>query len=206
MKRLFTLVLLTTFLSAGRYDTVKITEEISDILVYHKGKATRIHRIQDVNHRLTGSYAKLLHPCPGMCIQPVKIDSAIETVGEIEVIDFIKNRVNKKRGVIIDARSYEAYTEQAIPSAVNIPIEVIKDETAMKEIVLALGMKQSPSGKWNGRRAMDLVVYCDGPLCSKSTQLINALVKLGYPAQKISYYRGGFQMWKILGFTTVISK
>jgi hypothetical protein len=33
--------------------------------------------------------------------------------------------------------------------------------------------------------------------------MINILLEHGYPADKIFYYRGGFQMWKILGFTTV---
>ncbi len=28
-------------------------------------------------------------------------------------------------------------------------------------------------------------------------------MELGYPPEKLLYYRGGFQMWKILGFTTV---
>ena len=28
----------------------------------------------------------------------------------------------------------------------------------------------------------------------------------GFPAEKVAYYRGGMQMWKILGLTVVVPK
>ena len=206
MKLLLTLTLLATLLTAGKYDTVKITEDISHIMTYHKGKATRVHRIQDVKHQLTGSYAKISHPCPDMCIQPIKMSPEIETIGEVELIEFMQDRVNSHKGAIIDTRPKDDYETETIPSSISIPFNVSEDDEAMDSIFGALGMKKESDGKWNSSKAQELVIYCNGLWCSKSSQFINSMVKRGYPAEKIKYYRGGFQMWKILGFTTVKSK
>ena len=45
--------------SAGQFDKVKITPDISYIYVYHKGKAVKVHRTQDTKNKLTGEYAKI---------------------------------------------------------------------------------------------------------------------------------------------------
>ncbi|MGD8572392.1 MAG: rhodanese-like domain-containing protein, partial [Gammaproteobacteria bacterium] len=43
-----------------------------------------------------------------------------------------------------------------------------------------------------------------GMWCGQSPRAIKGLLKLGYPAEKISYYRGGMQSWQMLGLTVVI--
>ena len=50
--------MMTILASAGKYDKVKITPEMAYIYVYHKGKAVKVHRIQDTKHKLTGEYAR----------------------------------------------------------------------------------------------------------------------------------------------------
>jgi len=30
------------------------------------------------------------------------------------------------------------------------------------------------------------------------------LIKLGYPEEKMKYYRGGMQAWQLLGLTTIV--
>ena len=201
MKIIIAVSILVAGLYAGQYDKVKIAPDISYIYVYHKGKAVKVHRIQDTKNKLTGEYAKIYRP--GQYIQPVKINDRIKTIGEIEVIDFMQKKVNKKRGLIIDVRSRQSYADEAIPSAVNIPLSVIDSQEAAEKIFHALGMKKKSDGSWDSSHAMDLIVYCHGLWCRKSVDFINRLVLFGYPAKKIQYYRGGFQMWKILGFTTV---
>jgi hypothetical protein len=42
--------------------------------------------------------------------------------------------------------------------------------------------------------------------CGQSPTSINALLKFGYPADKIKYYRDGIQGWAILGLTLVSGK
>ena len=49
LKQLLLAVMITTAgMHAEQYDTVKITPDISYIIVYHKGKAVKVHRIQDI--------------------------------------------------------------------------------------------------------------------------------------------------------------
>ena len=190
-----------TSLTAETYDKVKITPDISYLYVYHKGKAVKTHRIQNTKHKLTGDYALTYRP--GTYIQPIDLKNGVKTIGEVEVLDFMKDKVNKKKGLIIDVRDRTKYANESLPSAVDIPVKIGKNEGALKKIFNSLGMQETEGGKWNDDRAMELVVYCDGPWSNESTSMINILLKHGYPANKIFYYRGGFQMWKILGFTTV---
>jgi len=206
MKLFITMVILITSIFGSKYDKVKITEKISHILVFHKGKSINIHRIQNVKNHLTGAYAKISQPCPGRCIQPIDMKNGVDTVGEVEVISFIENKVNEHRGALIDARPQFMYNKETIPSAINIPFSLGENKKAMSSILEALGMEKLPKGKWNDSKALELMVYCNGPWCAKSSKLIGSLLKSGYPVKKIHYYRGGFQMWKSLGFTTVKTK
>ena len=47
------------------------------------------------------------------------------------------------------------------------------------------------------------VMFCNGMWCGQSPNNIANLLKFGYPAHKIKWYRGGMQDWEILGLTTV---
>ena len=204
MKKGFLIALLISTVSigyAGSYDKVKITPDVSYLYVYHRGKAVKVHRIQDTQHVLTGEYAKTYRP--KQYIQPVKLMDGIQTVGEVEVIQFMKKKVNSKEGMIIDVRDRKRYKKESIPSAVNIPVAIRNKPQAMEKIFKSLGMKKKADGSWKTDDAMDLIVYCDGLWCKKSSEMIHAFIAQGYPKEKIFYYRGGFQMWKILGFTTV---
>jgi rhodanese-related sulfurtransferase len=190
-----------SLLYAGQYDKVKITPDISSVYIYHKGKAVKVHRIQDTKHKLTGEYAKTYRP--GTFIQPIDLKNGVETIGEVEVLKFMKEKVNRQKGMLIDVRDKAHYKKESIPSAVNIPAKIRDNDIAMHKIFNSLGMKQHEDGTWDASRALELVIYCDGMWCKKSADMIKSLLERGYPTDKISYYRGGFQMWKILGFTTV---
>jgi len=197
------LLLLTSavLLSAGKYDKVKITPEISYIYVYHKGKAVKIHRIQDTKNKLTGEYAKTYRP--GKDIQPIDLKNGVETIGEVELLHFLKEKVNKKNGLLVDLRSKEYYKKESIPGAVNIPYKVIGDHAKMEKILKVLGAKRLADGTLDTTNARTVAFYCHGLWCGKTADFIKTFIDLGYPPEKILYYRGGFQMWKILGFTTV---
>ena len=58
-------------------------------------------------------------------------------------------------------------------------------------------------GKSNYTNAKTLVMFCNGIWCGQSPNNILNLLKFGYPAHKIKWYRGGMQDWEILGLTTV---
>ena len=51
--------------------------------------------------------------------------------------------------------------------------------------------------------AKTLVLFCNGMWCGQSPASIKSLLKYGYPASKIKWYRDGMQAWEILGFNTV---
>ena len=46
----------------------------------------------------------------------------------------------------------------------------------------------------------DLVLFCNGPWCGQSPTAIREMIAAGYPAERISYYRGGMLDWRLLGF------
>ncbi len=186
---------------AGQFDKVKITPEMSYIYVYHKGKAVKVHRIQNVKNKLTGEYASTYRP--NQDIQPIKMHEDIQTIGEVELLHFMKNKVNKKKGLLVDLRPKKAYKSESIPSAVNIPSKTKKNKAKVEKILKVLGAKRLADGSLDTKKVMDIAFYCNGLWCAKSSEFIKTFLDLGYPAEKMLYYRGGFQMWKILGFTTV---
>lgn len=191
-------------LSAGQFDKVKITPEISYIYVYHKGKAVKVHRIQDTKHKLTGEYAKQYRP--GKDIQPIKMHDDIQTIGEVELLHFMKEKGNNKKGILVDLRPKSVYKKESIPSAVNIPAKIKNNKVKLEKVLSIIGAKRGSDGSLDTSKAMDVAFYCDGLWCDESSEMIKVFMDLGYPAEKLLYYRGGFQMWKILGFTTVVNK
>jgi len=201
MRILIVLLIVTIAMSAGQYDKVKITPDMAYIYVYHKGKAVKVHRIQDTKHKITGEYAKIYRP--GKDIQPIKMHKDIKTVGEVELLKFMTNKVNKKQGLLVDLRPKVAYKKESIPSAVNIPARVKDNPVKIEKILKVLGAKRNADGRLDTSKVHEVAFYCDGLWSDKSSDFIKTFLDLGYPADKILYYRGGMQMWKILGFTTV---
>ncbi len=204
MKALLIILLITLGANAKSYNKVKITPDMSYIYVYHKGKAVKVHRIQNTKNKLTGEYAKQYRP--RKYIQPIKINDSIKTIGEVELLHFMKEKTNSREGVLIDLRSKKAYAQESIPSAINIPAKIKDNKAKLEKIFKVLGVKKDKNGSLNTKNAKEVAFYCNGLWCAKSSEFIKKFIDGGYPAEKILYYRGGFQMWKILGFTTVTNK
>ena len=184
---------------------VKITPELDHVDVMHAGKPVRIQRIQDTGHKIIDDFAKTSRPCPEFCIHPMRVAPGVETLGELELLDFMTHEVKTGQGMVIDARLAEFHRIETIPTSVNIPFTVIKvDNPHIDRILLALGARKSSPGEWNFERAMTLALWCNGPWCDQSSRAIKALLKLGYPPARLKYYRGGMQTWKLLGLTTVV--
>ncbi len=187
---------------------VKITRDIPWLTITHMGQKIRVARIQDTTHRLTDDYTKTSRPCPPFCIHPTKVAPDIETIAEMELVHFLRDKVSTGKGVVIDARLKSWYELETIPSAVNIPFPVMEnaDRKIAEKIFRALGMEVEKDGRWNFAKAKELAVFCNGVWCDQSHRLITGLRRFGYPAEKILYYRDGFQGWKLLGLTTVVQK
>jgi len=187
---------------------VRITEDTPYININDSGVNVKIKRIQDTANRLTDDFAKTSRICPPHCIPAINIEDGIKTIGELELIDFIKNKVYKKKGILVDARLKEFYELETIPGAINIPFTVtqVKSKKVTDSLFRALGATVKADGSYNFKNAKELVVFCSGLWCSASVKVAKGLADKGYPKNKIFWYRGGLQAWKLLGLTTVVHK
>jgi rhodanese-related sulfurtransferase len=195
--------------------------------VIHEGRSIKIQRIQDPGYELKGYFAKTARKCPPFCIQPITVDPAVKTIGEIELFHFMENNLREGTGVLIDARTPSWYKKGTIPGSVNYPFTLFtQDENAeqLNAIIRDFGAKprQQPgllektmqelglsdnrymTDSWDFTDAKTLVLWCNGPACGQSPRAIEGLRNAGYPADKILYYRGGMQMWQLWGLTTVV--
>ncbi|QOY55245.1 rhodanese-like domain-containing protein [Candidatus Sulfurimonas marisnigri] len=124
--------------------------------------------------------------------QPFIPAKGINPVTEAEML----NALNDKEAVIVDMRMENWYENETIPTAINIPyseIEVRLDE---------LGCKQE-GDNWDCSKAIKVYGFCNGPVCAQSPVGMKAMIRNGFPAEKIYYYRGGMLDWTALGLTTI---
>jgi len=163
MKILIVLLTLTIAMIAGKYDKVKITPDMAYIYVYHKGKAVKVHRIQDTKHKITGEYAKIYRP--GKYIQPIKMHKDVQTIAEVELLQFMTEKVNKKKGLLVDLRTKDAYKKESIPSAVNIPARVKNNPIKVEKILRVLGAKRNVDGTLDTSKVLEVAFYCNGLWC-----------------------------------------
>lgn len=205
---------------------VKITKDVSSVMVEHEGQMVKIERIQDQEHMLTGGFAKTSRKCPPFCVNPISLDPDVKTVGELEILKFMQTHLKDGSGVLIDARTPEWYNKGTIPGSVNIPFTKFgmkEDDPELARLLLELGVfpksgnsegfmdkitgmfgeKKKPS-KWDFSQSKELLLWCNGIWCGQSPRAIQNLVALGYPKEKLRWYRGGMQVWRILGLTVTI--
>ena len=211
-------------------DFVPLTKDKPYLHVIHEGRSIKVQRIQDPNYELKGYYARTSRKCPPFCLQPISPAPGIRTIGEVEMFDFMENQLRDGTGVLIDARTPSWHKRGTIPGSVNIPFTDLTKTDEDPEMIDALerfgarereeapgffekllkkwGWEDNPNltDKWDFSQAKQLVLYCNGPACGQSPRAIRGLIKVGYPKDKIWYYRGGMQMWQLWGLTTVVPK
>lgn len=126
----------------------------------------------------------------GGVLQPMVPVAGVTPVGELEVLDALKTNSAK----VVDMRTLEWRTKSTIPGSIHIPYT----EVAMRLNELGCSGSQ---GNWDCSAADDMIAFCNGPACPQSPTAIKAMVREGYPVEKIFYYRGGMQDWIVLGLT-----
>ncbi len=193
------LILSTIIANAG---IVEITKGMPFVKVKHDGKTIKIERTQKEDSYLENSFALTSRPSPPFFIEPFSISDDVETYGELEVLDFISHR----KGIFIDARLHNWYKKSAIPSAVNIPFKIFLSESKTLTKLLKKFGGEYKDDDWDFAKAKTLLFYCNGAWCGQSPTAINALIEIGYPEEKIKYYRGGMQSWQLIGLTTIVPK
>jgi rhodanese-related sulfurtransferase len=206
---LFSAVFFTAGALAVGEMAVKITPDIASVEVIHDGKKIVIMRNQDETHTVSQDFAKTSRKCPPFCVQPYRLAPGVDTIGEIEMLDYL-SRMSKGDGsiLVIDSRTPDWVKKGTIPGSVNIPWTSLNpgqgaDPMSIVEILENKFGAVQQEGLWDFSKVKTLVLFCNGMWCGQSPNNIQPLLRFGYPAEKIKWYRGGMQDWEILGLTTV---
>lgn len=169
---------------------VNIRPDVATVTVQTEDGPVEIGRIQDKDHEVTGEWARTSRACPPFCIQPMSPADGVTTIGELELLDMLVD----PEVMVIDSRTPDWFAGGSIPGAVNIPYDRMVDRLA------ELGCEPDFDG-WDCEGARRVALFCNGLWCGQSPSAIRAMIAAGYPADRISYYRGGMQSWRVLGMT-----
>ena len=212
--KLQTLVVSTAAAVALSTSSAVLAEKVSGKAVgIVKGvmEVAGISRNQDNSATIDPAFAKTSRPCPPFCIQPTAPFSPaeVDTVTELDIIHAARDVAGGDKGfVVIDARTPGWAKQGTIPHSVNVPFTKLnskalaKDPMAVVDILTAQFGVKDMDGVLNYDNAKTLYLYCNGSWCGQSPAAIRALLTMGYPPDKIKYYRGGMHAWKSLGLTT----
>ncbi len=163
----------------------------------------------------TGNYAssKVPDACKSVYIHtmghllPMNLHEDISTYGELEVLAFMKQMLTDDSMMLIDACREEWYKYRTIPGAVNMPFHHFKErksfefefEHHMRELGVSINENDETL---DFTEAKTILVFCNASWCSQSVAMITSLLDIGYPPEKISWYRGGIQAWLATGMTS----
>jgi len=187
---------------------VNLTADLPTVDIMQDGQKITIMRNQNPNNTVNPDFAKTSRKCPPFCIQPGEIAPGVETLGELEIIHYLKKMSDgDKTIIVVDSRTPDWVEKGTIPGSINIPWDKLNigksDPITVQEILEKhLGVKNQ-DGFYMFDNAKTVVMFCNGPWCGQSPTNIKGLLKIGYPANKIKWYRGGMQDWEVLGLTTV---
>lgn len=169
---------------------VNIRPDVAVVKVETDTGTVEIGRIQDNDNQLTGDWARTSRPCPVFCIQPMSPAEGVTTIGEIEILAMLQD----VDAIVIDSRLAKWYESGTIPGSLHVPFGQVADRLG------ELGCEPDFDG-WDCSAAKDVALFCNGPWCGQSPTAIRSMLSAGFPADKIHYYRGGMQVWRMLGLT-----
>lgn len=222
-KKYLTLLLVTSFSLAENVGFEYSGVNLKTITVDKKEKFFMVKRnipevckkVPITNEMLwTGNFAH--EKVPDICkstyvhtkgkLLPMQLDDDLDTYGELEVLAFLKEMQYKDQMLLIDSRKASWFEYRTIPGAINIPFIYFKYrdnyEFHFEYALKHLGVFLQENGEYDFSKAKILVLFCNGPWCSQSPSMIYALLEIGYPAEKLKWYRGGMQDWLGAGMTS----
>ncbi len=171
-------------------DGVGISRDVMAVTVPAEGGDLEISRIQDQDNMVEGEWALTSRACPPFCIQPMAPAEGVTTIGELELLAMLED----PEILVVDSRIPENYEAGSIPGAVSMPY------TEMVDHLAELGCEIDFEG-WDCEAARPVALFCNGPWCGQSPTAIRRMIEAGYPPEQIHYYRGGMQVWRMLGLT-----
>ncbi len=137
-------------------------------------------------------------------IAPIKIAEGIDTYGELEVIEYMKKAQTNKNMLLVDARMEPWYLKGTIPTSVNMSFKAFNPKSADFEIVIENTGIELEDGVYDFSNAKTLLLFCNATWCPQSSWAIENLIKIGYPKEKLKWYRAGMYGWTILNLTTIV--
>ncbi|MBM9594689.1 rhodanese-like domain-containing protein [Roseitranquillus sediminis] len=186
---LMTMMLVGAPLSA---EPVMIRPDLPSVTVETPGGPVEIRRNEDNDAVVDMEWAQTSRPCPPFCIQPISPAEGVTTIGELELLDALQD----PDVIVTDSRTYDWYRTGTIPGAVHLPYGQVVDRLD------ELGCVPDFEG-WDCSEARRVALFCNGLWCGQSPTAIRSMIAAGYPAERILYYRGGMQAWRLLGLTVI---
>ncbi len=169
--------------------------------VMHDGKKMEIKRNQNPDNRISELYATTFRGMP-QAMHPFE-PYDVETLGEREFVKYMMDAQTDQTIMIVDTRTVGWHQRLTIPGAVSYPYTMMDDPEDRDWALDDFGAKKQADGSYDFSAAKTLAMFCNGYWCGQTPAMVRAMLELGYPAEKIKYYRGGMQAWTSLGFTVV---
>tara|TARA_B110000503_G_scaffold58893_1_gene94134 strand:- start:1911 stop:2606 length:696 start_codon:yes stop_codon:yes gene_type:complete len=218
-------LLIVPVLAHAENKPVGISNDLMSATVMHQGTQVDIVRVQNNSNVITQEFSKTSRPCPPFCIQPMTFAPGVDTLGELEVIDYLVRMQAGENILVVDSRTPKWVKKGTIPGAVNVPFtSLTPSQGATTEGIMDIMLNQmgvnlvgdidefevdeaivsgTVSEVFDYSQAKTLVLFCNGMWCGQSPASMATLLNFGYPANKIKWFRGGMQTWQILGLSTV---
>ena len=193
----------TSIFAEGTSKYVPISKGVKSIEMNLNGEKFTLMRNQKAGNIISELYNTTNRGAP----QPMIIAPGVETVGELEFIEYMKKAQKDNSIAIIDSRKPGWNAKLRIPGSINVPFTNFKEkDTAIEMMEDEMGVVER-DGKLDFTNAKTIVLYCNGYWCGQTPAMVTrskySLLNMGYPVEKIKYYRGGMQAWTSLGFTVV---
>ncbi|WP_419764834.1 MAG: rhodanese-like domain-containing protein [Arcobacter sp.] len=197
-------VCVSSSFAEGATKFVPISKGVKSIKMNLNGEKFTLMRNQTAGNKISDLYVTTNRGVS----QPMILAEGVETVGELEFIDLMKKAQTNDMIAVIDSRKPGWFAKLRIPGAINVPFTNFNEkDTAIEMMEDEMGVIQKEDGTLDFSEAKTLALYCNGYWCGQTPGMVKnakfALLKMGYPAEKIKYYRGGMQAWTSLGFTVV---
>lgn len=176
---------------------------MTEFSVLLNGQQCTIARVQTKGNKINDSYVTTERGAP----QPISLGHGIETLGELEFVDYMMRAEADDSIMIVDTRTQGWHSDLRIPCTVNVPYTELNDdeEIALLTILDNFGVEENDDETLNFENAKTIVGYCNGYWCGQTPAMFvrakYSLINLGYPPEKLKYYRGGMQAWTSLGLS-----
>ena len=174
----------------GWAEPVNIQKGVASVTVETETGPVEISRIQDNDNKVSGVWALTSRACPPFCIQPIEPADGVTTIGELELMEMLQD----PEAIVVDSRVTKNFEGGSIPGAISIPFSEAADRLD------ELGCEIDFDG-FDCENAKPVVLFCNGPWCGQSPTAARKMIAAKFPAEKIHYYRGGMQVWRMLGLT-----